>query len=79
MAKIKRFDILTVPIKVECKSSLIGWILGVFKCLTQIRVRMFTLTIGGKSISRLCGRKPLPRFYRLIVPYISGVSKKIST
>lgn len=64
MAKIKKFDVLTVPIEVEYTNPIAGRLFGVFAWLMLVRVKEFNLTVNGK---------PLSRFYRLIVPrFVKG-------
>jgi hypothetical protein len=57
--KVKKFDVLTVPLEVEYKKPILGRVFGLFIWLMLVRVKKFNLTMNGKPISS---------FYRLIVP-----------
>lgn len=57
--KVKKFDVLTVPLEVEYENSVLGRLFSLFAWLMLVRVKKFNLTMNGKPISS---------FYRLIVP-----------
>ena len=57
--KVKKFDVLTVPLEVEYENPVLGRLFGLFAWLMLVRVKKFNLTMNGKPISS---------FYRLIVP-----------
>lgn len=56
--KVKKFDVLTIPLEVEYKKPILGRVFGLFIWLMLVRVKKFNLTMNGKPISS---------FYRLIV------------
>ena len=56
MARVKKFDILIVPIEVE---PILGRLFGALAWLMVARVKKFSLTMNGQSVLS---------FYRLIVP-----------
>lgn len=57
--KMKKFDMLTVPVEVEYENPILGRLFGLFAWLMLVRVKKFNLTINGQPVSS---------FYRLIVP-----------
>lgn len=57
--KVKKFNVLTVPLEVEYKKPILGRVFGLFICLMVVRVKKFNLTMNGK---------PIFSFYTLIVP-----------
>lgn len=57
--KVKKFDVLTVPLEVEYKNPILGRLFGLFVWLMLVRVKKFNLTMNGQ---------PMFSFYRLIVP-----------
>lgn len=57
--KVKKFDVLTVPLEVEYKKPILGRVFGLFIWLMVVRVKKFNLTMNGK---------PIFSFYTLIVP-----------
>lgn len=57
--KVKKFDVLTVPLEVEYENPILGRLFGLFVWLMLVRVKKFNLTMNGK---------PIFSFYRLIVP-----------
>ena len=59
MARIKKIDILTVPVAVEYESPVLGRLFGALAWVMLVRFRKFNLTMNNKTI---CS------FYRLIVP-----------
>lgn len=64
MAKIKKFDVWSVPIEVEYIKPIAGRLFGVFARLKLVRVKRFNMTVNYKAISH---------FYRLIVPrFVKG-------
>ena len=59
MAKIRKFDVLSVPVEVEYKKPVLGCVIVFITWLLLIRVKRFNITMNNK---------PLYSFYRLIVP-----------
>lgn len=59
MARVKKFDILIVPIEVEYKKPILRRLFGALAWLMVARVKKFSLTMNGQSVLS---------FYRLIVP-----------
>ena len=57
--KVKKFDVLIVPLEVEYLKPIMGRLFGLFICLMVVRVKKFNLTMNGK---------PIFSFYTLIVP-----------
>ena len=57
--KVKKFNVLTVPLEVEYKKPILGRVFGLFIWLMVVRVKKFNLTMNGK---------PIFSFYRLSVP-----------
>lgn len=57
--KVKKFDVLIVPVEVEYKKPILGRLFGLLCWLMVVRVKKFNLTMNGK---------PIFSFYRLIVP-----------
>lgn len=57
--KVKKFNVLTVPLEVEYKKPILGRVFGLFIWLMVVRVKKFNLTMNGQ---------PIFSFYRLIVP-----------
>ena len=57
--KVKKFDVLTVPLEVEYKKPILGRVFGLFIWLMLVRVKKFNFTMNGQ---------PVFSFYRLIVP-----------
>lgn len=57
--KVKKFNVLTVPLEVEYKKPILGRVFGLFIWLMVVRVKKFNLTMNGK---------PIFSFYTLIVP-----------
>ena len=57
--KVKKFNVLTVPLEVEYKKPILGRVFGLFIWLMLVRVKKFNLTMNGK---------PIFSFYTLIVP-----------
>ena len=64
MAKIKKFDLLPVPVEVEYKNPVLGRLFGAAAWAKLVRLKKFNLTMNGKTV---CS------FYRLIVPrFVKG-------
>lgn len=62
--KVKKFDVLTVPLEVEYTSPLLGRLFGLAAWLMLVRVKKFNFTLNGK---------PIFSFWRLIVPrFVKG-------
>lgn len=59
MARMKKFDVLVVPVEVEYKKPILGRLFGLLCWLVVVRVKKFNLTMKGQ---------PIFSFYRLIVP-----------
>lgn len=59
MARVKKFDVLIVPVGVEYKKPILGRFFGALAWLMVVRVKKFNLTMNGQ---------PVFSFYRLIVP-----------
>lgn len=57
--KVKKFDVLTVPLEVEYENPILGRLFGLFVWLMLIRFKKFNFTMNGQ---------PVFSFYRLIVP-----------
>ena len=57
--KVKKFDVLIVPVEVEYKKPILGRLFGLLCWLMVVRVKKFNLTMNGK---------PIFSFYTLIVP-----------
>ena len=57
--KVKKFDVLIVPLEVEYLKPIMGRVFGLFIWLMVVRVKKFNLTMNGK---------PIFSFYTLIVP-----------
>lgn len=57
--KVKKFDVLIVPLEVEYLKPIMGRLFCLFIWLMVVRVKKFNLTMNGK---------PIFSFYRLIVP-----------
>lgn len=60
MARMKKFDVLVVPVEVEYKKPILGRLFGLLCWLVVVRVKKFNLTMKGQ---------PIFSFYRLIVPH----------
>ncbi len=67
MARVKKFDVLIVPVEVEYKKPIRGRLFGALAWLMVVRVKKFNLTIKNRTVCR---------FYRLIIPHFlkGGVS-----
>lgn len=64
MAKMKKFDVLIVPVGVEYKKPILGRLYGALAWLMVTRVRKINLTMNNRTV---CS------FYRLIVPrFVKG-------
>lgn len=64
MARVKKFDVPTVPLEVEYVSPLAGRLFGLLAWLMLVRMKRFNLTLNNK---------PVCSFYRLIVPrFVKG-------
>lgn len=62
--RIKKIDILSVPVGVECTHPILGRIFASFVWLRLVRFKKFNLVMNGKTICT---------FYRLIVPrFVKG-------
>lgn len=62
--KMKKIDILPVPLEVEYKNPVLGRVFAFFAWLMLIRFKKFNVTMNGKTV---CS------FYRLIVPrFVKG-------
>lgn len=59
MARVKKFDVLTVPLEVEYKKPILGRVFGLFAWLLLVKFKKFNATMNGQ---------PAFSFYRLIVP-----------
>lgn len=59
MAKIKKFDVVTVPVEVEYINPVLGRLFGLVAWFMLVRVKKFNLTMDNA---------PVCSFYRLIVP-----------
>ena len=59
MAKMRKFEVLIVPVEVEYKKPILGRLYGALVWLMVVRVKKLNFTMNGKSIFY---------FYRLIVP-----------
>ncbi len=59
MARMKKFDVLVVPVEVEYKKPILGRLFGLLCWLMVVRVKKFNLTMKGQ---------PIFSFYRLIAP-----------
>lgn len=57
--RVKKFDVLTVPVEVEYKKPILGRLFGLLCWLMVVRVKKFNFTMNGQ---------PILSFYRLIVP-----------
>ena len=57
--KVKKFDVLTVPLGVEYENPILGRLFDLFAWLMFVRVKKFNFTMNGQ---------PVFSFYRLIVP-----------
>lgn len=57
--KVKKFDVLTVPLEVEYENPVFGRLFGLFAWLMLVRVKKFNFTMNSQ---------PVFSFYRLIVP-----------
>ncbi len=64
MARVKKFDVLHIPVEVEYEKPILGWFFCVLAWLIIIRVKKFNLTMNDKTV---CS------FYRLIFPrFVKG-------
>ncbi len=64
MARVKKFDVLHIPVEVEYEKSILGQVFCALAWLIVIRVKKFSLTMNNKTV---CS------FYRLIVPrFVKG-------
>ncbi len=64
MAKVKKFDVVTIPVEVEYASPLLGRFFGAFVWLMIIKVKRFDFTMNGQ---------PIFSFYRLLIPlFVKG-------
>ncbi len=64
MAKMRKFEVLIVPVEVEYKKPILGRLYGALVWLMVVRVKKLNFTMNGKSIFY---------FYRLIVPrFVKG-------
>lgn len=59
MARVKKFDVLTVSVEVEYKKPILGKLFGALAWLMVVRVKKFNLTMNNRTV---CS------FYRLIIP-----------
>ena len=60
MAKVKKFDILTVPLKIEFSHPMLQMLFRLWACLILVRIKKFNITTDkGKTVCE---------FYHLIVP-----------
>lgn len=57
--RVKKFDVLTVPVEVEYTKPILGRLFGLLCWLMVVRVKKFNFTMNGQ---------PIFSFYRLIVP-----------
>lgn len=57
--KVKKFDVLIVPVEVEYKKPILGRLFGLLCWLMVVRVKKFNFTMNGQ---------PIFSFYRLIIP-----------
>lgn len=57
--KVKKFDVLTVPLEVEYIKPIRGQLFALFCWLMLVRFKKFNFTMNGQ---------PIFSFYRLIVP-----------
>lgn len=64
MAKVKKFDLLPVPVEVEYINPVLGRLFGAVAWAMLVRLKKFNLTMNGQTV---CS------FYRLIVPrFVKG-------
>ena len=64
MAKIRKFDVLFVPVEVEYIKPVLGRVIGFTAWVLLIRLKRFNITMNNK---------PLCSFYRLIIPrFVKG-------
>lgn len=64
MAKIRKIDILPVPLEMEYNSPVLGRVFAFFVWLMLVRFKKFNVTMNNKT---MCS------FYRLIVPrFVKG-------
>lgn len=63
MAKVKKFDVLVVPIDVEYTSPLLGRILLLMAWPKLVRVMKINLTYGNETICNF-SRLIIPRFLK---------------
>lgn len=62
--KVKKIDILPVPLEVEYKSPVLGRVFACLAWLMLVRFKKFNLTMNNETV---CS------FYRLIVPrFVKG-------
>lgn len=62
--KVKKIDILPVPLEVEYKNPILGRVFAFFAWFMLVRFRKFNLTMNNQIV---CS------FYRLIVPrFVKG-------
>lgn len=59
MAKIKKFDVVSVPVEVEYLKPVLGRVFGVFAWLLMVRFKRFKVMFCNECVGS---------FYRLIVP-----------
>lgn len=57
--KVKKFDILSVPVGVEYEEPIFRRLFGAFVWLMCVKVKKFDITVNGQ---------PVLSFYRLIIP-----------
>ena len=57
--KVKKFDVLTVPVEVEYKKPILGRLFGLLCWLMLVKVKKFNVTMNNQ---------PIFSFYRLIIP-----------
>lgn len=58
--KVKKFDILAVPLEVEYKKPILGRLFGLLCWLMLVKVKKFNVTMNNQ---------PVFSFYRLIIPH----------
>lgn len=64
MAKIRKIDILPVPLEVEYNNPILGRVFASFVWLKLVRFKKFNLTMNDRTV---CS------FYRLIIPrFVKG-------
>lgn len=59
VARVKKFDVLTVPLEVEYKKPVLWRVFALLCWLMLVRVKKFNLTMNNETV---CS------FYRLIIP-----------